>query len=231
MTPTITAAPNITGTAQALATVTAAAQATNDAIATAQAAISATAVAQTATAQAATVTAQAAIDATAAAQAENATATALAIASLEDCIGFDANDTYLVGVDDSWRIEDSKMILLDFGSNEAEAEQAWDIIFHYDMNDQCFVGRPDAPMEYYLVDRQAPTGSLAGEDCISFNLAETDVAVIEGRWQIVDPDQLLLNFEDKEDEARAALAIIKYYAFEYYCFVGRPDPSMRYFRR
>lgn len=47
----------------------------------------------------------------------------------------------------------------------------------------------------------------------------------------VEGDHLLMDFGNKEDEARKALAIIKKYKFPRYCFVGRPNPSMTYFRK
>ncbi|MCP4257075.1 MAG: hypothetical protein GY774_06055, partial [Planctomycetes bacterium] len=58
-----------------------------------------------------------------------------------------------------------------------------------------------------------------------------EVKKIDGRWQIVEGSHWILDFEDKEDEARKSFKIVKYYGFEHICFVGRPDPSMTYFRR
>jgi len=119
---------------------------------------------------------------------------------------------------------------MDFDNNEAEARKALEIIKHYGMNSQCFVGRPDPSMEYYLVNGQTPTGYFSGEDCISFNQATIEVKQVNNRWKIVDGYHSILDFETKEDEARTAFNIIKKYEFNRICFVGRPDPSMTYFR-
>ena len=115
-------------------------------------------------------------------------------------------------------------------SSETEARKALKIIQHYKMNRQCFVGRPDASMEYYLVDGKAPTGSLPGEDCIGFNPDKIRVRRINNRWKIVEGSHWIMDFESSEAEARLAYEIIKKYGFRFICFVGRPDPSMTYFK-
>lgn len=149
----------------------------------------------------------------------------------EDCIDFDHNKAEVKKVGGRWKIVVGSMLLLDFDNNESEARQALQIIKHYRMNKQCFVGRPDASMEYYLVNGQSPTGAFQGEDCVSFNPANIEVKKIDGRWKIVEGSHWILDFEDKENEARQSFKIIKKYGFEYICFVGRPDASMIYFRR
>jgi hypothetical protein len=40
--------------------------------------------------------------------------------------------------------------LLDFGGDQSAAQQAADTIHHYHMNRQCFVARPNPPMQYWL---------------------------------------------------------------------------------
>ena len=64
-----------------------------------------------------------------------------------------------------------------------------------------------------------------------FDPSKIAVRRIGGRWKIVEGDHWIMDFDDKEDEARIAYEIIKKYSFGHICFVGRPDPSMTYFRR
>ncbi|MDI6781753.1 MAG: CARDB domain-containing protein [bacterium] len=92
------------------------------------------------------------------------------------------------------------------------------------------MGRPDASMEYYLVGNNAPTGSMADEDCLGFSLDTVEVQRIDERWKIVDGSHWIMDFEDNEYEARIAFGVIKKYSFDRICFVGRPDPSMTYFK-
>lgn len=66
------------------------------------------------------------------------------------------------------------------------------------------------------------------EDCVNFNPRNTKVEFIKGRWKIVDGSHWLFDFGNKKAEARAALRIIKHYRINQSCFVGRPDPSIKY---
>ncbi len=148
----------------------------------------------------------------------------------EDTILFNPANAEVQKINDRWKIVVGSMWLLDFEDKEDEARKALEIIQHYGLNKQCFVGRPDASMEYYLVDNKAPTGSMAGEDCLSFNLDTVEVKKINERWKIVDGSHWIMDFEDNEYEARTALGVIKKYNFDRICFVGRPDSSMTYFK-
>jgi predicted phage baseplate assembly protein len=149
----------------------------------------------------------------------------------EGCISFDYRRAEVKRIDDRWKIVEDDHWILDFGDSEIEAREALRIIQHYRMNKQCFVGRPDPSMEYYLVNGQAPVGALEGEDCVGFNPDNIEVKQIGGQWKIVEDNHWIMNFDDKENEARQAFQIIQKYGFEYICFVGRPHPSMTYFRR
>lgn len=149
----------------------------------------------------------------------------------EDCIAFDYRKAEVKKIGNRWKIVVGNMWLLDFGNSEEEARQSLRIIQHYQMSKQCFVGRPDPSMEYYLVGNNAPVGACVGEDCIGFNPAAITVKRVGGRWKIVEGEHWILDFGNKEDEAKSAFDIIQKYGFNKICFVGRPGPSMSYFRR
>jgi hypothetical protein len=149
----------------------------------------------------------------------------------EDCIAFDYQQAEVKKIDGRWKIVVGNMWLLDFEHSESEARQALRILQHYRMNRQCFVGRPDPSMEYYLVDGAAPAGSMAGEDCIGFDPGKIEVKKVDGSWKIVEDSHWILDFGSNEYEARTAFQIIQKYGFSYICFVGRPNASMTYFRR
>ncbi len=130
-----------------------------------------------------------------------------------------------------WKIAVGNMWLLDFGDKEVEARRALEIIRHYRMNSQCFVGRPDPGMQYYLADGAAPVGPFPGEDAIRFDRSRIEAKHVGGRWKVVEGDHWMLDFGGSQEEAETAVAIIKKYRFDYICFVGRPQASMQYFRR
>jgi hypothetical protein len=149
----------------------------------------------------------------------------------EDCINFDPLKAEVKQVQGSWKVVVNDMWLLDFGANESEARKALQIIKNYRMNKQCFVGRPDPSMVYYLTNGAAPAGPMAGEDCIAFNPSNLEVKQVQGRWKIVEGSHYVLDFNTNEAEARLALQLIKKYGFTNICYVGRPDPSFVYFRK
>jgi cathepsin L len=151
--------------------------------------------------------------------------------SIEDCINFDPARATVQRIQNRWKIVVGNMWLKDFDQNEAEARRALQIIKNYRLNRQCFVGRPNPSMEYYAVGAQAPSGSMAGEDCVSYNPNNIDVNQVQGRWKIVDGNHWIADFGTNEDEAWLALSLMKKYAFTRNCFVGRPNPSMTYARR
>jgi hypothetical protein len=68
----------------------------------------------------------------------------------------------------------------------------------------------------------------AAEDCIPFNPTIVSAALVQGHWKLVSGNMWMLDFGNKQDEAKKAEAIVKHYKFNRQCFVGRPDPSFTY---
>ena len=149
----------------------------------------------------------------------------------EDCIPFNPNQVQIVLISGSWRVFAGSLSMLDFGSLQANAQKAVNIIKHYNIDKQCFVGRPNAPMMYFTAAGKAPVGPFPGEDAIPFNTANVTAAYIGGSWKVVDGTNGLLDFGAKEAQAKIAVEVIKFYGFNQICFVGRPNAPMMYFRR
>jgi hypothetical protein len=161
-----------------------------------------------------------------------ATITPVGITVTEDCIGVNPDALEIRAIDGDWRIvSGGSSILLNFDEKLDEAQTSLAIMEYYRFTEFCFVGRPDSSMQYFLVNNQSPQGSFPGEDCIGFNPDTLEIQLISGDWRIVDSSSILLNFDEKLDEAQTSLAILQFYRFNQQCFVGRPDPSMEYFRR
>jgi hypothetical protein len=68
----------------------------------------------------------------------------------EDCVNFNPHTASAAHVGGAWKVVDGSVWLLDYGSNEAAADQALAVIQNYNLNRQCFVARPNPPMQYYL---------------------------------------------------------------------------------
>lgn len=149
----------------------------------------------------------------------------------EDCLPLDWQRAEVKRINGRWKIVVGDLWVLDLDAEEADARKALQFIKHYQMNSQCFVGRPQAEMEYYLVNGAAPAGAFTGEDCLGFNPDRLEVRRIDGNWKIVDGSHWLLDFGVEEAQARTGLGIIKKYSFTEICFVGRPNAPMQYFRK
>jgi hypothetical protein len=87
-------------------------------------------------------------------------------------------------------------------------------------------------MMYWLTDSgAAPTGTLAGEDSIGFDASNLAVVDVGGRWKVAEGAHWMLDFGPGHGNAVAALHFIRKHGFNEMCFVGRPVPSMTYFKR
>jgi hypothetical protein len=153
----------------------------------------------------------------------------------EDRIPFNRANVAAVQVGGRWKVAEGNHWMLDTGTSQGEAERVVEIINHYGLAFMCFVGRPRCgdvrPMMYWLTDAgRAPSGQLPGEDCIPFDRNNLAVVEIGGRWKVVEGTHWILDFGPGEGNARAALHFIRKYRFDQICFVGRPDPSMTYFK-
>jgi hypothetical protein len=160
----------------------------------------------------------------------------------EDCTSFDPVTASVQNIQGSWKVVTGNGIwMLDFGSgpnSQVNAQKAMGIIKQYKFTSQCFIGRPMPAMQYYLVsgggsgssnNNKAPSGTFAGQDCISFNPQTTTVQQIGASWKVVDGTHWIIDFGTSQANANKALSIIKKYDFSQICFVGRPNPPMMYF--
>lgn len=69
------------------------------------------------------------------------------------------------------------------------------------------------------------------EDCIGFNPNQVEARNVGGDWKVVQRDMGMLSFGPRAAEAQRAANIIRTYRFNQQCFVGRPNPSMTYWKR
>ncbi|MFZ4681925.1 MAG: hypothetical protein ACOYMS_05455 [Terrimicrobiaceae bacterium] len=153
-----------------------------------------------------------------------------AFAANDDIVSFQPTRAEVREINGTWKIVDGDLWLLDFGSEKTEADRALEILRHYGMNQQVFLGSPARVFSYYLVDGHAPTGALDGEDAVAFDPDKLEVKALDGRWKIAAGDTWLLDFAASEATARAALDAIQAHGFDHLCYVGRPDASMTYLR-
>ncbi len=147
----------------------------------------------------------------------------------QDCLEFNPKNVVIKKEGNQYLLTDGRSRMKMF-PNRKEATQALKTIKHYQLNRHCFVGRPDPSLEYWLANNSAPKGALPQEDCIAFNPAKLKIKKEGSQWLMTDGRSRMIMFPD-EKEARQALEIIKKYGFNRTCYIGRPDPSMVYFRK
>jgi len=152
-------------------------------------------------------------------------------AAVEDCTAFRSDKVKVKFRSGGWALVDGDKVVLNFGDNAFSALKALQVIKHYDMNAQCFIGRADGGMQYFKTKKGVPSGSYLGEDAIEFDPDRLEVKSVDGRWKVVQDSMALLDFKASEANARLALETIKRNGFRYQCFVGRPDAPMMYFRK
>lgn len=145
----------------------------------------------------------------------------------EDCVNFNPKNLSVKASRGKYLLVDGNHSIKAF-SNKSEAYKAMEIIQHYGINQSCFVGRPDPSFTYMLVNGKAPIGSVSGSDCMTFNPNTIELKKINNRWKIVDGSHWVFDFENNYTEAKQAFLIIKKYGFTKSCFVGRPNPSLKY---
>lgn len=68
----------------------------------------------------------------------------------DDCVNLNPDTAHAAFQGGAWKIVNGAQWVLDFGNNHAAALQAETVIHTYRLNRQCFVARPDAPMQYWL---------------------------------------------------------------------------------
>jgi len=66
------------------------------------------------------------------------------------------------------------------------------------------------------------------EDCVSINLASSEVKQVGGNWKIVEGQNALMDFGQSKDQAEKTLSILKHYNANRVCYVGRPNPPVTY---
>lgn len=147
----------------------------------------------------------------------------------EDCIRFDGGSLDVQRDGDGYVLTDGGSRMLTF-ANRSEALRARQTLEAYDLNQQCFVGRPDPSMTYYLSNGTAPSGPQPDEDCIRFDADQLDLQQ-EGSRYVLISNRSRMRMVPNRDEGEQIIAVIEKHGFNRTCYIGRPDPSMTYFRK
>lgn len=151
------------------------------------------------------------------------------LAPRQDCIGHDLSNLRLVnrGGTGGWTITDGRSLMFAFGNKRAEAEQALAIIRRHGFTRTCYIGRPNASMQYLVAGSSVSSLPTSGEDCIGFNRSGVRVEAAGSQWRLTDGRSSMVMFPNRS-EADQAVAAIQRYNLNRQCFVGRPGASFTY---
>jgi hypothetical protein len=115
--------------------------------------------------------------------------------------------------------------LADFGPGYDEARFAERAVRFYRFTEECHIGGPHPVFRYFLVNGQAPHGTLAGTEVIPFQPDALAVRRLGDGWAVCDGEQPLFRFGPREEEARDALSAIQHYRFDALCQIGHSNPA------
>ena len=125
-----------------------------------------------------------------------------------------------------WKLVAGNATLANFGPHDTDARLALNAIRYYHFTEHGTIGSPRPLFSYFLTNGQAPRGYMLGVEHVTFHPDSLAVRQAADAWTIYDGNRALLNFGDRPDEARQALAVIRHYQFDTLCRVGHADTGV-----
>jgi hypothetical protein len=139
--------------------------------------------------------------------------------SSESCRDIDPAATQISQVAGAYAVADRGGILFECGPDRATVQNYLDVLQRYAIDRVCSIGSPQT-FQYMTVGGSAPSGSIDGEDCMTFDPRQLTVLPSKGFWAVSDGHSLIYSFET-EAGAQRAVADIQRYGFTQECYVGR----------
>lgn len=115
-------------------------------------------------------------------------------------------------------------------NTEAVAERTVLILQKYEIDEICYVERPQAPMMYIKTRGQAPQGELTPELCFRFDPDSIAVRRDGAQWVLVNSVGGQFRFDTRE-AAELAGSVIQDYGMTHLCGNGGDFSKFHYFRR
>ena len=147
----------------------------------------------------------------------------------EDCLPVRPDDLLITPVATGFRVGESGRSRFIFASRQV-AERTIFILQKYEIDEVCFVQRPNPPMMYLKTRGEAPQGALPGETCIRFDRSDLDIRRSGGQYLLVNSWGGELRF-DSPEAAEFAWKMMDVYEFSQFCTNGGDPSRFHYFRR
>ncbi len=113
-----------------------------------------------------------------------------------------------------WQLVTTDRVLGSFGSREQEARQARDALRYYRCTEQVVIGKPQPAFSFFLVNGQAPQGTVPNLRSVPFRPDLLQVNRFGSSYVLWDGSQVVLAFGDRLNEAQEALQAIRHYRFD-----------------
>jgi hypothetical protein len=146
-----------------------------------------------------------------------------------EMVTFDPRQVVLQRDGGRWQLVQGTVVIKDFGTAEAAAQEALRLVRDWKLTQRGSVGRPWPVMEYWLADGTAPNPVVPPRGLFAFDRRTLRVDQVRGQWCLRDATQVLLAFGPHADDAREALAVIHRHGFGRVGQVGHGPGAMMYF--
>jgi hypothetical protein len=125
-----------------------------------------------------------------------------------------------------WVWTDGRTEYRDFGSNQAAARAALQMVRELRPTQYGAIGTPAPVVEYWLNNGKAAEGIISQREVVPFEPEKLRVHQVNGTWVLGDNFQILCNFGPNAAEAQRALAVCQRYGFNELALFGGPTPAM-----
>jgi hypothetical protein len=148
-----------------------------------------------------------------------------------EVVAIDGRQVQLRRQEGAWSLAAGDFVLARFGSDEAAARQALQVLRHYHFTELCRVGRPAPVFSYYLVNGQAPRGLTFGLVGQAFQPDKLSVQPLGRQWALCEGDKVLVVLGESAADAHQLLAAVQRNRFDRLCRVGPAPEGMTFFVR
>jgi hypothetical protein len=147
----------------------------------------------------------------------------------ENLISFDPRRVELKRQANRWQILAGTLLVKDFGANEEIARETLRLIRDLGLSQRGTIGRPRPIMEYWLASGAAPQPGTQFRRLIPFNTGQVRVELFQAQWCVRDDQQVLMAFGPFQQDAQAAVEIIRRHNFGKMGMVGTGPEGLMFF--
>ncbi|MEE8444967.1 MAG: hypothetical protein V3S44_06415 [Alphaproteobacteria bacterium] len=144
---------------------------------------------------------------------------------------FDPTSLSVTRTSKGYAVTERNKTILHIGDSRPEARLAMHLMQHYSMNKFCRVTETDPEFSFFTSANKSPRGAVGGEDCVAFNPKKVRHVKKGDRYFLVERSHSIAALGPNERAAKKVRDAVRDYGFKNICFIGRPNPSMVYFRR